>query len=152
MPEARLLHQFVRRYLKSGLRGRTRVTFALARRFPSLQAVPVTVNGHQTIWVDLRDALSHALVAGSPWPGVPWEADEQLVMRRLVRPGDIVFDIGAHIGLHTVLLAELAGPAGDVHAFEPNDAKIDTLAKTIARLPNAALHPIALGDSPGRAP
>lgn len=134
------------------MRGSTRCTFTLARRFKALQAVPVTVNGRQTLWVDLRDGLSHGLVAGSPWPSVPWEADEQLVMRRLVRAGDIVFDIGAHIGLHTVLLSELAGPAGEVHAFEPNDGKTDALAMTVASLPNATLHPVALGDAPGRAP
>src|SRR6476469_11240640 len=114
---AGLLPRFVQRYLKSGMRGSTRLTFALAKRFKTLQGVPIEING-QRLWIDLRDGLSHLLLAGSPWPGVPWEVNEQLVMRRLVRPGDVVLDVGAHIGLHTVLLSALAGPHGAVHAFE----------------------------------
>jgi FkbM family methyltransferase len=132
------------------MRGSTRFTFALARRFEALQAVPIAI-GQQRLWIDLRDGLSHALLAGSPWATVPWEIDEQAVMRRLVRRGDIVFDIGAHIGLHTVLLSELTGPTGVVHAFEPNAGKIPALAVTVSALPNAALHAFALGERPGRA-
>jgi len=82
--------------------------------------VPITINGQQQINVDLRDGLSHELLAGSPWESVPWEIDEQKVMRRLVLPGDVVLDVGAYIGLHTVLLSALTTPTGFVHAFEAN--------------------------------
>jgi len=37
---------------------------------------------------------------------------------RLVRPGDRCIDVGANIGLHSVRLAKLAGPAGEVIAIE----------------------------------
>lgn len=36
-----------------------------------------------------------------------------------VKPGHLVFDIGANIGAHTVALANLVGPRGVVLAFEP---------------------------------
>src|SRR5207244_9981399 len=98
--EATLLTDLIRVYVRSKTRGSTRCTFALAQRIPALQAVPITINGDQRLYVDLRDGLSHPLLAGSPWESVPWEVDEQAVMRRLVRPGDVIFDIGAHIGLH----------------------------------------------------
>src|SRR5216684_2383008 len=150
-PELRFLPKLVRWYLKSGMRGSTRCTFALARRLQTLQAVPITINQRQRLWIDLRDGLSHLLLAGSPWATVPWEIDEQAVMRRLVRRGDIVFDIGAHIGLHTVLLSELTGPTGVVHAFEPNAGKLMALAVTVSALRNATLHAFALGERPGRA-
>jgi FkbM family methyltransferase len=117
-----------------------------------LQAVPITVNNSQRLWVDLRDGISHLLLAGSPWRGVPWDPDEQLVMRQVVRPGDVVLDIGAHIGMHTVLLSKLAGPSGAVHAFEPNPRKAGALAVTVASLRNARLHLIALGDHAGTLP
>jgi FkbM family methyltransferase len=148
--ETTFLQKLVRGYLKSGMRGSTRCTFALARRLKTLQAVPITI-AQQRLWIDLRDGLSHELLAGSPWPTVPWEIDEQAVMRRLVRPGDTVFDIGAHIGLHTVLLSELTGSTGVVYAFEPNARKIAALAVTVSALPNATLHAFALGERPGRA-
>lgn len=38
---------------------------------------------------------------------------------RLLRPGDIVLDIGANIGAHTIPLAMLVGATGRVISFEP---------------------------------
>ncbi len=42
-------------------------------------------------------------------------------LRRLVRPGDVVFDIGANIGAHTLGLARSVGSGGRTYAFEPTD-------------------------------
>jgi FkbM family methyltransferase len=147
-----VLPTLVRWYLRSGLRGSTRCTFAFARRLKALHAVPIVVNERQQLWIDLRDGMSHLLLAGSPWATVPWESDEQALMRRFVRPGEVVFDIGAHIGLHTVLLSELVGAAGVVHAFEPNAGKATALARTVAALPNAHLNAFALGEAEGCVP
>jgi predicted methyltransferase len=44
---------------------------------------------------------------------------EKKLYLSLVRPGDIVFDIGANQGYFTLLFSDLVGPAGYVHAFEP---------------------------------
>jgi FkbM family methyltransferase len=99
----------------------------------------------RAVFVNLQDGLSHMLLSGSPWTRPPWEVHEQLLMRRLVRAGDVVYDIGAHIGLHTVLLAELAGPRGAVHAFEPNSTKAPVLTATVRQWPNTRLHRFALG-------
>ncbi|WP_082769709.1 FkbM family methyltransferase [Caulobacter sp. CCH9-E1] len=41
------------------------------------------------------------------------------VLRRLVRPGMSVADVGANIGLLTLVMARAAGPEGKVIAFEP---------------------------------
>jgi len=141
-----LISKLIQLYVRSGARGSTRSTFLLARHLRSLQAVPITINGRR-LFVDLRDGLSHALLAGSPWPTVPWEKDEQLIMRRLVRPGDVVFDVGAHIGVHMVLLSELATPRGCVHAFEPNPAKIPTLRRTAGVCHNTTVHAFGLSHS-----
>jgi hypothetical protein len=35
------------------------------------------------------------------------------------RPGDVFYDIGANIGLYTVILAKVVGAGGHVIAFEP---------------------------------
>ena len=72
-------------------------------------------------------------------------------MRRLVRNNDIVFDIGAHIGLHMVLLAELVGSGGTVHAFEANPQKVAALQATASDLHNTVVHAIALSDRSARA-
>ncbi|PIB93420.1 FkbM family methyltransferase [Caulobacter sp. FWC2] len=41
------------------------------------------------------------------------------VLRRLVQPGMVVADVGANIGLLTLVMAWAAGPGGKVIAFEP---------------------------------
>src|SRR6516165_6318678 len=40
-------------------------------------------------------------------------------LKKRIQPGDVVFDVGAHVGLFTVLLARWVGPSGHVFAFEP---------------------------------
>jgi FkbM family methyltransferase len=47
--------------------------------------------------------------------------------RKFVRPGDVVIDVGANIGSHTLVFAELVGPTGQVHAFEPTVYALDKL-------------------------
>jgi FkbM family methyltransferase len=98
------------------------------------------------MFVDLRNGLTHELLAGSPWQDVPWEPDEQAVMRCVVRPGDVVLDIGANIGLHTALLADLVGPTGRVHAFEPNDELLHPLRETAKHAGNVTVHGVGLGE------
>jgi len=47
------------------------------------------------------------------------------------RPGDIVFDLGAHAGVTAYQLAQMVGPAGVVYAFEPDDLSYEYLLKNI---------------------
>jgi FkbM family methyltransferase len=71
------------------------------------------------------------------------------ICRRLVRPGDTVLDIGANLGLVTLLLSRLVGPRGRVLAFEPNPRLVDLveLALSRARAENVRIFPVALGDA-----
>lgn len=39
--------------------------------------------------------------------------------------GKIVFDIGAHIGFHSIYFARLVGPNGKIYSFEPNPKNIE---------------------------
>ncbi len=61
-------------------------------------------------------------IAGSFFPGCwlgTYEHEKQILFERLVRSGDVVFDIGAHVGFFTLLASVLVGPGGRVIAFEP---------------------------------
>lgn len=49
----------------------------------------------------------------------------------LVRPGDVVVDVGAHIGTFTVPLARRVGPSGRVTAFEPAAVNRALLAENV---------------------
>jgi FkbM family methyltransferase len=48
-----------------------------------------------------------------------WEGRVVGVLRRLLRPGDLVVEGGANIGCHTLVIAEAIGPTGRLYAFEP---------------------------------
>ena len=45
--------------------------------------------------------------------------DEATLLRRLVRPGMQVVDVGANVGLYSLLLSFVVGKGGSVLAFEP---------------------------------
>ena len=145
-PRLPLVARLLRAGLRAGIRGSTRASFTLPRWFASLRAIPIVVNGRETLFVDLRNGLAHPLLAGSPWSSAPWETDEQVVMRTLVRRSDVVLDIGANIGLHTTLLSNLVGPAGHVHAFEPNEELLHALGRTAEYAGNVTVHNVGLSD------
>jgi len=56
-------------------------------------------------------------------------------LQKLVKPGDVVFDIGANIGSHTLGLAHRVGDKGKVYAFEPTDFAFEKLRRNIALNP-----------------
>lgn len=62
-----------------------------------------------------------------------YEEDETRAISQLVRPGMTVLDIGANIGYYTLLMADLVGPLGRVHAFEPNPTMVVRLRCNIAQ-------------------
>lgn len=48
--------------------------------------------------------------------------EEEVVryLRDKLKPGDVVLEVGAHIGLFSVLMARWVGSAGKIYAFEPS--------------------------------
>ncbi len=73
-------------------------------------------------------------------------------MLESLRAGDVFFDVGANIGLVTLLTAK-EHPDISVHSFEPEPRNADRLAENVAAngLQNVRLHRVALGSSPGTA-
>jgi FkbM family methyltransferase len=55
------------------------------------------------------------------------EWDELVYLRRKLRKGDIFLDVGANIGLWTLVAASAVGPEGAVLSFEPNPATYEHL-------------------------
>ncbi len=56
------------------------------------------------------------------------EIREQQLVRRTVKPGMTVFDVGAHLGKYTKLFSLLVGDRGKVYAFEPSESSFRKLA------------------------
>jgi len=72
---------------------------------------------------------------------------QRAALERLVEPGMRVLDVGANLGLYTVLLARRVGPAGRVVAFEPDPELCALLRENCALngCANVDAHALALG-------
>jgi len=64
-----------------------------------------------------------------------------------------IWDVGAHIGYHSLCFASLVGPSGRVAAFEPNPYNSDRFQQNLERNPDLAqrisLFQFALSDTDG---
>jgi len=72
-------------------------------------------------------------------------------MRRNVRPGDTILDVGANIGLFTLEGSLAVGPAGRVIAIEAMPAHATSVIDSVRRngMSNVEVIPVAVGDQRG---
>jgi len=54
--------------------------------------------------------------------------------------GKVLYDIGAHIGYHTLMFARYSGPQGKVVAFEPNPTNVARIEDNLALNPDLGNH------------
>jgi FkbM family methyltransferase len=65
------------------------------------------------------------------WLG-SYDFEKQLVLREIVRPGDVVYDVGAHVGYFSIIFGKLVGASGAVYAFEPMKENYDFVLEHIS--------------------
>jgi FkbM family methyltransferase len=84
------------------------------------------------------------------WLGT-YESVKRVLFERVVRPGDVVFDVGAHVGFYTLLAAKLVGLQGKVFAFEPLPENLVYLKQHLVlnRISNVEVIEAAISDRPG---
>lgn len=84
------------------------------------------------------------------WMGL-YESEKAGLFKRAIRPGDTVFDIGAHVGYYTLLAGRAVGPAGRVFAFEPLPQNVQYLREHIRLngLKNVTVFEAAVGAGNG---
>jgi FkbM family methyltransferase len=82
-----------------------------------------------------------------------WFEDEIKFLRRLLRPGQHVIDVGANYGVYALSMARSVQPAGRVWAFEPASGTADLLAAGIATngFAHVSLERSALSSASGSA-
>ena len=88
-----------------------------------IQHPDTLANATTRIWSQTRANLSRL--------SATFERIIQSFYSKVVRPGDVVVDGGAHTGRHTVPLARLVGRQGRVVAFEPLPAAAAQLAQVL---------------------
>lgn len=104
--------------------------------------------GRYKMYVDTADIgiSSHLLLDGY------WEIWVTEAIAARVRPGMVVADIGANLGYFALIMADLVGPTGLVHAFEPNPAMLHRLRNSLlvnGFAPRTQVHALALTDRDG---
>jgi FkbM family methyltransferase len=68
-----------------------------------------------------------------------------------IRPGEVVWDVGANHGHYTSRFADAVGDSGTIVAFEPAEATFESLMKRSAGRGNVHCENAALGDFDGQA-
>lgn len=83
-----------------------------------------------------------------------WEPSITALFRAALKPGDVVVDVGANVGLHTLLAARLVGPAGRVHAIEASPWIHARLRRNLAAngVENVITYNLAATAEPGEVP
>lgn len=115
--------------------------------FAGFTPVSTEIAGRR-LWLDLADMyVSRVCLTGA------YEPSETDFVRANLREGDTFLDVGANIGWFTTLAAQIVGPSGVVHAFEPRDETRGLLARSI--IDNAIhdiveLHDAIVSDQPGQ--
>ena len=81
-----------------------------------------------------------------------YEKSESKIMEEEIKVGNIVVDVGANIGLHTLNMARIVGNTGQVFAFEPDPSNFKILEKNVKvnNYQNIILEQKAVGDKHGR--
>ncbi len=98
-----------------------------------------------TMYVDPKDTMGDMALGGA------WEAATSHVFREVIKPGDVVIDVGAHWGYFTLLAASLCTHSGVVYAFEPHPRNFAMLTKNVAanQLSNVVAVQKAVSDRAG---
>jgi len=82
-----------------------------------------------------------------------YESDNFNFLRQQCKPGDVVLDIGAHIGLFSSIAGKIVGSSGKVYAFEPSPKTNALLQKTISinqLMPVVHVRNEAMGNAVGK--
>lgn len=80
-----------------------------------------------------------------------YEAETVKLIQKLLAPGMVFFDVGAHIGQYTLVASQAVGATGQVHSFEPDPDTYKWLQRNarLNRLNNVQLTPMALSNESG---
>jgi len=80
------------------------------------------------------------------------DPQERELIKKIIKKGDIVVDVGANIGIHTIIMAKCVGETGHVYAFEPSKNNVRLLKNTMSLngFENVSIIDSAVSDKPGK--
>ena len=104
-------------------------------------------NSNKRLVLDEQDfAISSTIIAEADYEG-----HLTRFMRLVIQPGMTCVDIGANVGFHALIMADLVGESGRVYAIEPNSENCRMLMLSAAENAsnNISILPVALSDEIG---
>lgn len=112
-------------------RGYWRLIKWAADRDPALWdfRVPLRVPANDSMRVDLRETVSMNFLRHGLIPG---QVGQERLLRGLLKPGHLCFDVGANVGYTAIVFAALVGEEGRVIALEPGDRAFAILERNAA--------------------
>lgn len=118
----------------------------LAKRLRYRLPIKTRLGNGMSIWVPLSDHIGQSIYEHGYY-----EPDFIRLLQKLIKPGMVFFDIGAHVGQYTLVASRLVGDAGEVHSFEPDPETFQFLERNVRmnNLRNAHLNRLALSDKEG---
>ena len=129
-------------------RGYGRLMRLGADHWPCMQNVVVDFNLCGPMCLDLRETVCHALLKYGCYPH---QSALDRIVSAVVKPGMVVFDIGANIGWYTCLMHRLAQGRGLCVAVEPMPRALRLLRKCAESRPIVQVVPCAIGEASGYA-
>jgi len=105
-------------------------------------------------------------IIGGPLKGLKWiaasggrfirgtyETEKTEAFQRCVNAGDVVYDVGGHVGYYSVISSQMTGARGRVFVFEPRPVNASYIKQHIKinGLKNVTLFDVAVSDKTGNA-
>ena len=90
---------------------------------------------------------------GDIYYGVGFEQSELSLVEKFVLKDEVFFDVGANIGVYTLLASKLVGEGGSVHSFEPLPDVYGILSANVEapQYKNVKTNQVAVGEQNGEA-
>ena len=128
--------------LPAGIRGRLRGIYSTYRTNNPERFITTEIDGIKYN-LDLNEEIDNSIY----YQGC-FEPMTVRIIKKYVKSGMTVIDIGANVGCHTVRFAKQVGASGKVIAFEPTKYAYEKLKKNVAlnMLKNTVLEKSALSD------
>lgn len=121
---------------------------------------------HARYWLKAQFDWVQVPIKAGPLAGYRWSvftgvrfirgeyhAGEVRELVSLMKPGEVFYDVGAHIGYYALIAAQELGPSGKVIAFEPLPLNLHFLRRHIAvnQVHNVEVLAMGLSDHAGEA-
>ena len=91
-----------------------------------IQKLIFPINSIQTIKAGFLKGKKIVITQNTQWSPIigRWEPAMQYIFSKIVKNGDIYYDLGANYGLHGIQCSSLVGETGMVYNFEPLESNI----------------------------